>query len=264
MTRRRLVLSFCLVFAVFPTFAQQPVATNTQAVALASSALAALNGTTQVSDVTLTGTGTRTVGADVESGNFTLKALGDYQSRLDFVESAGTLSEVFNLSSNTPQGFWLGTDGTQHPVASHNCLAGEVWFFPSLSVLAQASSTNYTALYVGLETKNGVSVQHIQIVPQSSAVSAVSNQMLAQIATTDVYLDSSSYLPVAIAFSTHPDDNANLNIPVEIDFSNYQNVQGVSIPFHVQKLMNGSLLLDLTVQSAQVNTGLTSAVFSSN
>jgi hypothetical protein len=264
MRRELLVILFFLLLVTLCSSAQQPVATSAQARALASSALTALNGATQVSDVTLTGTGTRTVSADVESGNFTLKALGNYQSRLDFVEGAGTLSEVFNISSNNPQGYWIATDGTTHPTASHNCIVGQVWFFPSLSVLAQASTGNYTAIYIGLETKNGVSVQHIQIAPQSSAVSAASNQTLAQIATTDIYLDASSYLPVAMAFGTHPDDNANLNIPVEIDFSNYQNVQGVLVPFHVQKFMNGSLLLDLTIQSAQMNTGLTSATFSSN
>lgn len=256
------LLSFFLI--TFSSSAQQPVTTSVQATALASSAIVALNGTTQVNDVTLTGIGTRTVAADVESGNFTLKALGSSQSRLDFAERAGTLTEVFNLSSDMPQGFWIGTDGIVHPAPEHNCLAGEVWFFPSLSALAQASIPNFTAVYVGLETKNGISVQHIQIVPQSTALSTASNQTLTQIATTDVYLDSSSSLPVAIAFSTHPDNNANLNIPVEIDFSNYQNVQGVSIPFHVQKFLNGTLLLDLTIQSAQVNTGLTSATFSSN
>lgn len=256
------LLSFLLVTS--SAWAQQPITTSVQATALASTAIAALNGTTQVSDVTLTGTGTRTVGSDVESGNFTLKALGNSQSRLDFVESAGTISEVFNLSSSIPQGFWIGTDGTAHPAANHNCLAGQVWFFPSLSVLAQASSPNFVAIYVGLETKNGISVQHIQIIPTSSVLIAASSQLFAQIATTDIYLNSTSYLPVAIAFSTHPDDNLNLNIPVEIDYSAYQNVQGVAIPFHVQKFLNGNLLLDFTIQSAQVNTGLTGAAFSSN
>jgi hypothetical protein len=197
MRRELLIIPFVVLFLTISTSAQQPVASTSspQAMALASGALAALNGTTQVSDVTLTGTGARTISSDVESGNFTLKALGNYQSRLDFAESAGTLSEVFNLSSNTPQGYWVGTDGTVHPAAAHNCVAGQVWFFPSLSVLSQASSSNYATIYVGLETKNGVSVQHIQIVPQSTAESAASNQTLAQVATTDIYLDASSYLP---------------------------------------------------------------------
>ena len=79
-----------------------------------------------------------------------------------------------------------------------------------------------------------------------------------------MYLDSSSLLPVALSFNTHPDNNALLNIRVEVDLSNYQVVKGVQIPFRIQKFLNGSLFLDLTIQSASVNTGLTVAIFSAN
>src|ERR1700722_4100231 len=192
-----LVLPF-LLFATISALAQQPVTSNPQAAALASSALAALTGATQVSDVTLTGTGTRTAGSDVESGNFTLKALGQYQSRLDLVVSGGTRTDVFNLSNTTPQGFWSGTDGVVHQMASHNCMAGEVWFFPALSVLSQLSNPNTMISYIGPETRNGIAVQHVQFVYQNSALSASSNQMLGQLSTTDIYLDVSSYLPLAI------------------------------------------------------------------
>ena len=87
---------------------------------------------------------------------------------------------------------------------------------------------------------------------------------LVTLSSTDVYLDSSSLLPVAFAFNTHPDNNSLLNIPVEIDFSNYQAVNGAQIPFHIQKFLNGSLFLDMTIQSAAVNSGLTTSTFSSN
>jgi len=252
-----------LLFATISAFAQQPVTSNPQAAALATSALAALTGATQVSDVTLTGTGTRTAGPDVESGNFTLKALGQYQSRLDLVMSGGTRSEVFNIANNGPQGFWTGMDGTVHAMANHNCVAGVVWFFPALSSLSQISSQNFAAIYIGSETRNGVAVQHIQIVPQSPAGSTT-GQLFSELGTTDVYLDPISYLPQAIAFYTHPDYAANVNIPVEVDFSNYHMVQGVQIPFRVQRFVNGSLFFDLTIQSVRLNTGLTSAAFSSN
>jgi hypothetical protein len=263
--RRDLLLTlFFVSCSAVSVSAQQPVTSSPQGAALATSALTALAEATQVSDVTLTGTGTRTAGSDVESGNFTLKALGQYQSRLDLVVSGGTRTDVFNLSNTTPQGFWSGTDGVVHQMASHNCMAGEVWFFPALSMLSQLSNPNTVISYIGPETRDGIAVQHIQFVHQNSALSASSNQMLGQLSTTDIYLDASSYLPLAISFNTHPDNSLNINIPVEVDFSNYQTVQGAQVPFRIQKFVNGSLFLDLTVQSAQVNSGLTSATFSSN
>ena len=103
--------------------------------------LAALTGATSISDVTLTGTATRTAGSDVESGNVTLKALGNYNSRMDLVVSNGTFSEVRSAaSSGAPQGFWIAPNGSSTSYAMHNCLTDAVWFMPMLSVLAQLSN----------------------------------------------------------------------------------------------------------------------------
>lgn len=267
MRLRSLVLASCVLFTSASVSAQQQPAptSQAQAVALAANALSALSGGTQISDVTLTGTGTRTAGSDVESGNATLKALGPYQSRLDLVVSGGTRSDIFNLSSSSaPQGFWIGTDGIVHPTADHNTMAGAVWFFPALSALSQVSDSNFVVTYVGQETRQGASVQHLRFILQSPTAPASGNQMLAQLSATDVYLDSSSFLPVALAFNAHPDNNALIDIAVEVDFSNYQAVQGAQIPFRIQKYVNGTLFLDLTIQNATVNSGLTSSAFSVN
>jgi hypothetical protein len=78
----------------------------------------------------------------------------------------------------------------------------------------------------------------------------------------DIFLDASTLLPAAIAFSLHPDDNALLDIPLEIRFSDYRPVSGAQVPFRIQKYLNNSLILDLQLQSTAFNTGLTAADFS--
>jgi hypothetical protein len=77
----------------------------------------------------------------------------------------------------------------------------------------------------------------------------------------DFYLDSSSFLPLAIAFTVHPDDNINTNILMEIRFDNYQLTSGVRVPFHIQRFFNGNLVLDETLTSVSINTGLSSSLF---
>lgn len=77
----------------------------------------------------------------------------------------------------------------------------------------------------------------------------------------DLFLNSTTLLPVALSFAAHPDNNALLDIPVQVQFSNYQNVGGVQIPFHIQKFLNYSLSLDLQVQSAVLNSGLSANSF---
>ena len=259
---RFLLIGFLLLApAAYSQTSPAPNASSPQAVTLASQAQLALTGSVQVNDVTLTGTGTRTAGSDVESGTVSLKALVGGESRLDLTVAGGTRSEIRNLDSNgASQGFWIGLDGIAHAMANHNCVTDAAWFFPALSVLSQLSNPNLLVTYVGNETRGGVNVQHLHFVIQSPAPSALFQQLSAE----DLYLSASSNLPVAITFNAHPDNDASANLPVEIDFSNYQAVNGVQVPFRIQKLLNGSVLFDLTVQSATLNSGLTAAAFSPN
>ena len=80
----------------------------------------------------------------------------------------------------------------------------------------------------------------------------------------DFYLDAASSLPVAVVFNQHPDDNARVNIPIEVDYSNYQPISGVLVPMHIQKSMNGAPLLDVTLTGVVFNSGLALSEFSVN
>lgn len=240
--------------------AQPQAPRDPQAVALAGQALTALTGRTQINDVTLTGTVTRTAGSDTEEGNVTLKALGLADSRFDLSLPSGQRSGVRNSANGFPQGYWITPDGTVHTVAAHNCLVDAAWFFPALSSLAAITNPNLAMSYIGSEIQRGIPVQHIRFwlyEPNSGAP-----DFIAQVSTMDFYLDSQSFLPVMVTFNTHPEGDGGTNIPVEIDFSNYQVVNGDPVPFHIQKFLNGSLLLDVTVQAVTLNSGLTDSDFS--
>ncbi len=254
------VLSMCIFFA-FVTFGQSAPAgpaSDPQAVALAAQALVAL-GTAPVNDVTLAGIVTRSVGTDVETGTFSLKALGLAQSRMDLVLPSGTLAEVRTIANGSPQGFWA-LNGVVRPTANHNCLTDAAWFLPQLSVLgSQSLNPNSVLTYKGQETRAGRSVQHLHYFSQAPGDPTGLPQHLS---AEDIYLDASSLLLVALVFNAHPDNNAATDITVELDFSDYRAVSGLNVPFRIQKIFNGTLLLDLTVQSAAFNSGLTNSAFS--
>jgi len=80
-----------------------------------------------VSDVTLTGNATWTVG-DPETGTVALRALGSGESRVDLTLSGGTRTEIRDASAGVPQGKWTAQDGTSGMFASHNTLTDAVWF----------------------------------------------------------------------------------------------------------------------------------------
>ena len=82
---------------------------------------------------------------------------------------------------------------------------------------------------------------------------------MARLSQTEIFLDAATHLPRSIFYNTHPDNNDLLDIPVELQFSDYRSVNGAQIPFHIQKSVNGSLTLDLQFQSVALNTGLTAS-----
>jgi hypothetical protein len=84
---------------------------------------------------------------------------------------------------------------------------------------------------------------------------------MAHLSKMDFFLDPTTFLPAAVTFNIHPDNDAGLDIPIEVRFSDYRAVNGVQVPFHVQKFLNNSLVLDLQFATAVLNTGLAASQF---
>ena len=237
-------------------------------------------GLTALQDITLQANAHYIAGSDEELGTATLMAkacsaglalqpLGGTQGG-----PCGTSSLVtLNLTNGTrqeirngPAGVWSGPDGTPHAMAQHNTLVPATWFYPALVLAEALNDPSVQLAYVGQEAKGGVAVAHLQfwrVVPSvaSGTSSDLAMKLFAHLTSVDVYLAAASSLPVALDFNLHPDNNAGLDIPVEIQYSNYQKMSGMLLPAHVQKLMNNSLLLDLSITGAAINSGIPSSDF---
>ncbi len=227
------------------------------AVGLAAQSLKAAVGITPLSDVVLQGTVMYVAGSDEETGTFTLEARGNLENRIVLNLSGGQRQEI----RNGPSGTWIGPDGVGHPIATHNCWTDPSWFFPALSLQAALSDPQLALIYVAQESRDGLAVQHLQfsrILPGQTPSMTAEIQRLSLV---DLYLEVASYLPLALAFKTHPDDDLNLDIPVEVQFGDYRLVNGVKVPFHVQKSLQGSLLLDINLSGAVFNSGLSDSLF---
>lgn len=252
--RLLLVLVSSLSLISIPISAQQ-ASTATPAPVLLQQSLTAQLGNTQVSDAILIGAARRIVGSSDESGTATLKVLSSGVARVDLVLPSGTRSEVRTFASGTPAGSWSGPDGIAHAIANHNLINDWGWF-PAFTV-ANAATTALTL--VGIESRNGESVLHLTSSQQFVEKSVKVATLMQHLSQIDIFLDATTLLPSSIVYSAHPDDNALRDIPVELRFSDYRTVNGAQIPFHIQKFLNNSLLLDLQFQSVALNTGLTSS-----
>lgn len=229
-----------------------------QALTLLQQSLAALTGGKSISDVTLSGTARRIAGSDDESGTVTIQTVSG-SSKISLTLPSGAQSETHTTSNFAPAGTWSGPDGIAHAIPQHNLHSDPGWF-PLFTLENFSSSTTAVLTYVGPETKNGTSVIHIQAAqPEPPNIDASAAKLYPHLTQMDIFLDATTLLPVAIDFNTHPDNNALLDLPVELLFSDYQIVGGAKIPMRVQKFLNNSLLLDLQFQSATLNSGLTAA-----
>jgi len=229
------------------------------AFSIIAQSLVQLTGGQSVHDVSLSGTVGRTISSESDSGTILLRGVGVTESRIDFGLSSGLVSEIRTSGSGDPQGFWTSTDRSNQPFASHNCYSDAVWFFPALTIISQLSIPGVTTNYVGQESLDGIAVYHLVLQKSFPDLEDTENNLIGPWTTEHFYIDSKTLLPVAITFFEHPDNNANTDIPIRIEFSGYQTITGFKVPQQIIKYVNGVKLYDIQISSSQINSGLSAS-----
>ncbi len=257
------LLLFASLLSPFLFSQTPPPVSDPKAISLATQAIAALTNGVAIGDTTMTGNVAWTSGPHKANGSVVAYAKTSAMSRIDLTLGAGNRSEIRNNTGSSPQGAWVNAAGTSIAVAAQNCWTDPVWFFPALTSLAAAATDNTLVLtYAGLETRNAMSVQHIQAYRYIVSKFPEFVTFTQKASKVDYYLDAATLVPLSVTFSAHPDNDASTDIPVEIDFSDYQLVSGVLVPYHITKLWEGSPLFDFTATNVTINTGLPDSLFS--
>jgi hypothetical protein len=253
------ILCALLVFILFDSnhsFSQDlPPVSDPQAVALARQVLAALTNGVPVSDMTLKGNATWIAGSEKGTGTVTLKAKGLDESRIDLNIGAASRSEERNDSAD-PMGQIAYSDGRVVPEALHNTKTAGAWFAPAV-VLSDFLRPDALLTYVGRETYAGTAVEHIRMYRVVSGKgSPAAKALITRLSTMDLRLDGNSMLPILLSFAAHPEDDAGVDIAVDIGFSNYQKSNSVMFPQHVTRFLQNSVNFDITITSIDINSGL--------
>jgi hypothetical protein len=250
------ILSFSAAVAAQETGAG---VTGTQVSRNLSQVLTTMTGGTPISDVTLSGTFQWTAGSEQHNGSITMTGLGTLKSRLDLIAGEWRISEIRSDELQNGSGVWMDASRNIRPIAVHNALTDATWFFPPLSALASISDPSFVFSYLGTDTLDGTPAAHFRY--WRKAPGGLADPAIRALSTVDLYIDSNVPVPIAVVFNTHPDGDANTNLPVKILYSDYRVVNGIRLPFHIRKYLNGALLLDLTVTTVQFNTGLSASAF---
>jgi hypothetical protein len=208
---------------------------------------------TTLADVRLTGTVTWHVGPDNDSGTVTLEATRSGKSRIDFQLSRGTRSEVRVNDAHDPHLFLLNT-GTWKESAAHNAWVDANWFFPLFSTAAVGTERGYAT------TPNGSKGLQAQL--NTNGSNRKSSALIQSLSTVTFDLDPETQLPTRMRWFTHPDNNLLVNIRYSVRYSDYRIVNGIQVPFHVQRYFNGLLRDDITITDIVLNPGIPATDFS--
>jgi hypothetical protein len=230
--------------------------TGTSAATLLNQLSTAFSGGNVVHQVKLTGTANWHVGSLEDTGTATLSAATNGSSQLELsLSSAGT-----RIETQTGQGAdltctWAANDAAAHEVDPANCWRPVIWFLPPLSLQPSLLPSYLGAVDFGTGPVgfSAASYRHLQgalVLPNLKT--KLTGDVMTR-STADLGLDPASLLPAVLAYSIRPDNGASIPISIEVHYSNYQTINGVKIPFTIQRYVNGSLQLEIAVSSAQVN-----------
>ena len=194
--------------------------------------------------VVLNGTFVSTDGSTVQNGNTQLTVGSDGSYTVSTVRGIGTNAEQRQVGAASGSACtWQDAAAAQHDVDPGNCIL-PAWFFPEPQILTAVGGTSEWT--VSSVSTSGV--PHLLC-----AYSATPAPNIAQPPTMDIELSPDTLLPASASFNLHPDGRSNIDIPVVISYQDYRLTNGVMIPFRIQKTLNGTLVLDLTITTATVN-----------
>jgi len=235
---------------------------DVQSAAVLAGATLALGPGQPVNDIVLTGTVSHFDGVTKDSGSATLKVKGADESRIDLALSTPR-SDVRTIQGAIPRGSWSKANQAAQRHSLNNLFTPACWASP-VNLIASLNRSGSTVSYVGQEQRFGVTVDHLRstyVSPTMKTRDASALAAVQRLGTFDIYLDSLTHLPLSLMYNTHADDDANIDIPVEVRFANYTNVNGVLVPFHIQRLFRNQTNIDFTVTAAAINSGLLDSDF---
>lgn len=146
-------------------------------------------------------------------------------------------------------------------MASHNNFVDASWFYPAFTLEALSTDPSLGIILVGQETLGSETVFHLLISHVLPSANSQTVALVQQLSAMDLYLDATALVPVEIDFTEHPDSDTGVNIPVAIRFGGYQSFNGIQAPTHIQKYVQGTLVLDLSGATAAINSGVSASVF---
>jgi hypothetical protein len=237
-------------------FAQVNASQEASAGTVLAQSSAAFSGNQVVQRVQISGDAAWYAGSLEDSGTIILTATANGSSQMQLsLAASGQKTETQTGSGTSANCQWAGNDGVAHNVDMGNCWRPVLWFLPSFSLQPSLLPSNLGITDLGAGTVgSGANVyRHLQSQLVASDLPATLATHITKRSTAHIGLNPSTLLPAVLTYSVHPDNGASIAIAIEVHYSDYRAVNGVLIPFLIQRYVNGSLQLEIHVTSAEIN-----------
>ena len=250
-------LSFALTISVLAQQTAPSVQRDPQAIAILNQCLAAAGGIQAISAIQdVTATGTITYDGLDQQGSATIKVLGLHRFRLDASLPDGSHSYVVGKDA----AFHKNPDGSTSPMPPQNAIKPASVTFPLFQVLAAVQDISFSVTDGGVVTHNGQQVHDI-VVQQTFSADKDRLGGLSKVTKAHIYIDPNALSVQAIEDQAFRRDGEPGEAPHEMQFSDYQTVNGILAPFSVVEFVAGQKLSTTQIKQISFNTGLAEADF---
>lgn len=262
MSRKRLVPSVFLLAFALSTLAQQsstPTAPlqstrDAQAVTVVQQSIMAMGGAAalgQVQNSVVTATIVNPAVQESAPQGTTETFTWTYAGSEFRLEDSGTTgAHVLVSSGGSPQDYH---DGAWYVVSPISVRTNLPYHVPALALFGETQNPGYSFVFIGSTTINGKTATHIQTRDDSDTTGHLFTPQ-------DWYFDPATALPLRVEYQIPMSLNPSDSFRASIDFSNFQAVSGVLIPFQLS-IAEGPVSMTSTVTSAVFNTAVNSSVF---
>jgi hypothetical protein len=212
-------------------------------------------GQQQFRSVQLTGTVERHAGSTSDTGTITLTTGTDGSNQAKIQLSEGQRKETQTALTNQRSCAWSGPDGVEHDSSSSTCWPALVWFLPQITLNPVQLPTILGTDYRGLSTTpKGTSAYLLvnQLVINAGKTPPSFTSWIMEQSKTSLYVDLATLVPIVLAYKVLA-DSGSATIPVEVRYSNYRTLSGLTVPGHIERYLNGSLELAIDINEVSIS-----------
>ena len=245
-------------FAQQITASTDPPARDPQAIAVISRSLSAMGAAAIHQGQTVVVSGTITLqGSPSKAFPIIITSRGNSQIRTELTTDKGVRVTVISNG----HGIIRQPDGSVRYLLDDNLISTRVEHLPQLSILSEFLRSDMALKYIGTSALEGAQVDVIDASLISGTTSAEAARSQERTRTL-FFFNSTTGLPASVQRSNFAENSPEQSQVTETRFDDYRNLNGVMVPFRQRTFLDGTPLMLLQLNSADLNATATDAEFS--